>query len=209
MDSKVLLIFWIIGVAAAGLIFWRMLSQEGKPVTLPKKEGDIIFFGDSLVEGIGAGPDMDLPSQLSRRLGVEIINAGKSGDTTASALNRLERDVLLKDPRLVIILLGGNDILQRSPPEEVAKNLRKIIELIRKEDAGIILIGVRGGIFGDPYKEMFENLAKERGVVYYVPDILDGIIGNPDLMSDPVHPNNQGYAKIADKLEPVLRKLLR
>jgi len=56
---------------------------------------------------------------------------------------------------------------------------------------------------------MFENLAKERGVVYYVPDILDGIIGNPDLMSDPVHPNNQGYAKIADKLEPVLRKLLR
>jgi lysophospholipase L1-like esterase len=40
-----------------------------------------------------------------------------------------------------------------------------------------------------------------------IPDILDGIMGHPGLMSDSVHPNGRGYAMVADRIEPVLRAL--
>jgi lysophospholipase L1-like esterase len=42
-----------------------------------------------------------------------------------------------------------------------------------------------------------------------VPDILHGIIGHADRMSDAIHPNDQGHEMIADRLEPTLRDLMR
>lgn len=208
MAQKFILILWLIGVATAGFIFWRMLAQEGKPVNVPPKEGNIIFFGDSLVEGVGATPGNDLPSQLSRHIGLPVINAGRSGDTTSSALMRLERDVLSQKPRLVIILLGGNDAIQQVPPEELYNNLSNMVEKIQSKGAAILLLGVRGGLFGDPYRSQFERLAKEKKISY-IPNVLNGILGNANLMSDPIHPNNKGYAKMAERIAQVLRDILR
>jgi len=73
----------------------------------------IICFGDSLTEGVGAEPGEDYPAALSRELGLPIINAGQRGDTTAEALARISDAVLNKNPRLVIVLLGGNDFCAR------------------------------------------------------------------------------------------------
>lgn len=205
MDQKLLILIFVVGVImlVLGYIF---LSREKEQVNIPK-EGNIIFFGDSLVEGVGASSGNDLPSQLSARIGLPIINAGKSGDTTSSALTRLERDVLSKQPRLVIILLGGNDALQQIPAQQVFQNLATMIDRILEQKAGVLLLGVRGGILEDPYKKMFEDLAKEKRI-FYIPNILDNIIGNPDLMSDPIHPNDKGYKIMAYRIEPLLRKIL-
>ena len=207
-SSKVLLfVIWIVGIIIFTFFIWRMLFQAGKPINVPPKEGNIIFFGDSLVEGQGASPGNDLPSLLSKKIDEPVLNAGKGGDTTGSALNRLEQDVLSQNPRLVIILLGGNDILRQIPPDEVYKNLSIIIDKIKARGSAVLLLGVRGGLFGDPYKDVFETLAKEKQIDY-IPDILNGIIGRADLMSDPIHPNDRGYAKIADRIEPAVHEIL-
>ena len=83
----------------------------------------IICFGDSLTEGVGASAGDDYPSVLSRQLGSPVINAGVRGDTTAAALERLADQVLNKNPRLVILLLGGNDFLRQRPRRETRQNL--------------------------------------------------------------------------------------
>jgi lysophospholipase L1-like esterase len=86
----------------------------------------IICFGDSLTEGVGAGEGEDYPSVLSRQLASPVVNAGRRGDTTADALQRLSDTVLIKNPRLVILLLGGNDFLRQATasgnPEEPRGN---------------------------------------------------------------------------------------
>ncbi|HMO78256.1 MAG TPA: GDSL-type esterase/lipase family protein [Candidatus Paceibacterota bacterium] len=79
----------------------------------PPKNGPVVAFGDSLTAGVGATANQDYVSQLQRQAGVNIINAGVSGDTTAEALARLNRDVLVYNPSVVIIWLGGNDIISR------------------------------------------------------------------------------------------------
>ena len=76
----------------------------------------IVAFGDSITYGVGASQAAAYPSALSRRLGVEVINAGVPGETSAEGLARLP-EVLELDPWLVIIEFGGNDLLQRRPLE--------------------------------------------------------------------------------------------
>lgn len=167
----------------------------------------IIAFGDSLVAGRGATAGNDFVSVLSDRLRVPIVNAGRSGDTTATALARLNRDVLSRDPKVVIVLLGGNDFLRHVPREETFNNLSTIVDRIRQRGAAVVLVGISVGVFVDPYGDGFEDLAR-RGSAALVPDILADIVGRGNLMSDAIHPNDRGYAIMADRVEPVLRRLI-
>ena len=167
----------------------------------------IVAFGDSLVEGRGATPGRDFVSVLARRLGTRIVNAGRSGDTTASALTRLDSDVLARDPKVVIVLLGGNDFLRRVPTEQTFANLEKIVDRIRRRGAAVILVGVSVGLLSDPYASEYTAVAR-RNAAGLVPDILDGIIGNNDLMSDSIHPNDRGYAIMAERLEAAVRDMI-
>jgi lysophospholipase L1-like esterase len=174
----------------------------------PTSGTQIIAFGDSLVAGHGASSGHDFVSVLSARLGVPIINAGRDGDTTGAALARLDRDVLSANPRIVIVLLGGNDFLRRVPSAETFANLGSIVDRVRQRGAAVVLAGVNVGVLYDPYQAEFKALA-ERSAAVLVPDILHGIMGHADLMSDSIHPNDGGYAIMADRLESVLRDLIR
>ncbi len=87
---------------------------DEKITNYPPKNQKVVAFGDSLIEGVGSTAGNDFVSLVGRKLGIEIVNKGKSGDTTESALMRVG-DVLLEKPGIVILLLGGNDALRRIP----------------------------------------------------------------------------------------------
>ena len=195
---------FILGVTGASYFFF---FRDPSFVDLPRGGKTIIALGDSLVEGVGASYDKDFVALLSVRLGVPIVNVGVGGDTAGTALDRLERDVLSRDPRIVIVLLGGNDALRRLPVATTFSNLGLLIDRVHEAGAGVLLLGVRGGIFGDVYKKQFRELAREKKTSF-VPDVLEGVFGNPEFMSDSIHPNDGGYAHIADRVEPMLRKMI-
>lgn len=172
----------------------------------PPKNQTVVAFGDSLVEGVGASTGNDFVSVTGRLLGVAIINKGKSGDTTADGLVRTD-EVLSENPGIVIVLLGGNDVLRRVPKKETFANLGTIIERFQASGAVVVLLGVRGGILGDGYASDFETLAKKYHTVY-VSNILEGLITNSQYMYDGIHPNDQGYVIVADRVEKILQKVL-
>ena len=167
---------------------------------------DVLAFGDSLTFGIGATSGNGYVPVLERRIGIDIFNSGIPGNTTADALVRLNASVLSRDPRIVIVLLGGNDLLQNVPLQMRIDNITQIVERIRADGSKVILVGVGSGVL-DPFNGALPDLASRTGSSY-VPDIMDGIFGNPSLMSDNIHPNNAGYAIIADRIEPALRSAL-
>ena len=101
------------------------LRSDTPGAARPTNGQGIIVFGDSLVAGRGARAGQDFVSVLSRRLGTTIVNAGQSGDTTGAALARLERDVLALNPRIVVVLLGGNDYLRRIPTKADVRQPRQ------------------------------------------------------------------------------------
>jgi len=194
-------------VAKSAMLNVRKSVENPRDIkNYPPRGRAIVAFGDSLVFGQGAPQGKDFPSELGRRLGKPIINAGMIGDTTESALKRLTNDVLAKNPRIVIILLGGNDILQGKSPTVAIENLKKIILIIQRKRAAVILVGVQGGLFTDRLRDGFHNLADETKVAF-VPNVLRGIIGNIFLLSNPVHPNEKGYQLVADRIFPAVLAL--
>ena len=121
-------------------------------------------------------------------------------------MNRLEEIVRLQ-PRVVLLCLGGNDGLQQLPMEKTFANLSAIIDRLQSSGSFVVLIGVRSASISDRYASHFKKLAKEKRVLF-VPNILSGILGTPNLMSDYVHPNEDGYKAIAERLEKILTPLL-
>ncbi|MHB1316791.1 MAG: GDSL-type esterase/lipase family protein [Minisyncoccota bacterium] len=167
----------------------------------------MVAFGDSLIEGVGATSGNDFVSQLSRKIGEPIINLGISGNTTEQGLARVN-DIQKYKPKIVLVLLGGNDYLRKVNKAETFKNLEDIITKIQSTGAVAVLLGIQGGILGDPYEKEFEILAKRKGAVY-VPNVLEGLFGNSKYMSDAIHPNDIGYEKISEKIYPYLKKVLK
>jgi acyl-CoA hydrolase len=163
----------------------------------------VAAFGDSITVGVGTSGNNDYVSRLSSRTGVAIINAGRSGDTTGEALNRLDSAVLSRNPQIVIVFLGGNDILQNVPVQQRISNITTIVQRLRQTGAAVILVGLGTGLL-DAFNGALPGIASQTSSTM-VPDVLEGIFGVSSLMADPVHPNNAGHAIIADRIEPALR----
>ena len=166
----------------------------------------VVAFGDSITAGVGTSGNNDYVSVLSNRTGVSIINAGRPGDTTASALARIDSAVLARDADIVMVFLGGNDLLQGVPVPQRIANITAIVQQIRSDGAAVILVGVGSGVL-DPFEGTLPGIASQTSSTL-VPAVLDGIFGVPSLMADLIHPNNAGHAIIADRIEPALRAAL-
>nr|WP_320190757.1 arylesterase [uncultured Desulfobacter sp.] len=193
--NKSLVIFTILVAGILGYWFWggeKSYEIKNIPISISR----IVCFGDSLTYGYGASQGMDYPTQLEEMTGIEIINAGVSGNTTADGLVRLEDDVLAYEPDVVLITLGGNDLKNRMSVDTARANLLSIIQRIHAAGAMVVLGGIDIPLYGKGYAQMYESLARQTGSVL-VPNILEDLFGNPELMSDSIHPNDKGYEIMA------------
>ena len=182
-------------------------SPYGRVKNLDSRGSAVIAFGDSLTAGYGAAEGEDWPSRLAAATNIAVINAGVNGDTTGSALARLDDDVLARDPRIVIVGLGGNDFLRGEPLSSTEANLRAIVRRIHAQRAMVILLAFRFPSLSADYGSMYERVAEEEGCLL-VEGTLKGILTDPKLRSDQIHPNAAGYALMAERIAKPLRKLI-
>jgi acyl-CoA thioesterase I len=193
-------------LALAVWFFWP--SPYSKVANLGSRGSKIIAFGDSLTAGYGALAGEDYPSRLSAMIGAPVLNAGVSGDTTESALARLDSDVLSRDPRIVIVGLGGNDFLRGATIASTEANLRIIVRKIQGAGAMVVLLGFSFPSISANYEEMYAGLAHdERCLLISHP--LRGILTDPALKSDEIHPNAGGYQLMAERISGPCSKLIR
>jgi acyl-CoA thioesterase-1 len=166
---------------------------------------NLVVLGDSIASGYDLPEEQAFPALLAARLPIPVLNAGVPGDTTHSALARLERDVLSRQPRIVLVELGGNDFLVRRPLAQVEADLTAIVTRIQASGAMVVLAGFELGLLGEDYGAVYERVAQQRRCLL-VPDLLDGILGRHT--SDQIHPDAEGHRLIAARLEPPLRELI-
>ncbi|HYN22294.1 MAG TPA: GDSL-type esterase/lipase family protein [Thermoanaerobaculia bacterium] len=165
----------------------------------------IVCLGDSITSGMGAGPGLPYPALLSQRFGVELINAGVPGDTTEDGLARIE-EVLALDPWMVIVELGGNDILRRLPPERTEAALRQILDRLLAARVVPVLVEVEVP-FAGRYSDVFERLDDDYDIPI-VEDTLGDILLDPALKADPIHPNAEGQRALAEGIADVVQPIL-
>jgi acyl-CoA thioesterase I len=178
----------------------------------------VLFFGDSLTAGLGLAPDQALPARLQARLAADgvaarVINGGVSGDTTADGLARLDW-AMENHPNAVLVELGANDALRGIDPKLTYANLDGIVAKLKARGVKIMLIGMLAPPnWGHDYQRQFDAIYRRLAAKYRVPlypFILDGVAMNPALnQPDGLHPNAKGADLIAQKLAPLVAKLLQ
>ena len=193
--KKILLFFLTAGIIFLGFRIF-IAPPQVKEASIPYNT--VICFGDSLTYGTGAAPGKDYPSQLSKMIDKPVINAGVSGDTTASALKRLQRDVLARSPDVVLITLGGNDLKNGVEKDIAFENLKHMVESIQEQGARVIIGGLKFPLRDRGFARGYKKLADQTGAGL-IPNIFKDIMGNRKLMSDPIHPNGDGYKMIAER----------
>ena len=203
--------------------------QEEKTVTTPpvaKSEANeptrpIIAFGDSLYAGYRLGPNEGLAPQLQDALrqkgyAVTVVNAGVSGDTSAAGLKRLPfvLDNVDQDTEIVVLGLGGNDMLRGIKPAETRANLDAMLKELQKRKIEVVLTGmVTSPNMGVDYARAFNPIYPELASKYKVPLMpffLEGVATDRALLiEDGIHPNAKGIKKIVGNLEPFVETALK
>ncbi|MGX7951672.1 arylesterase [Tsuneonella sp. HG249] len=171
----------------------------------------VLAFGDSLFAGYGlADPELSYPSRLEAALredgrNVRIANAGVSGDTTAAGRQRLAftLDSQPAKPDLVILELGGNDLLRGLPPEQTRANLTAMLDELKKRGIPAVLMGLRAPPnYGAKWQAQFDAIFPELGDRYgakLVPFVTEAVFTDPSLLqADRVHPTAQGVEVLVD-----------
>lgn len=194
----------LVGLVLVGLRIWTRPSPP--PAGDPSRQL-VIFFGDSITAGYTLPPEQAFPHLVGRALGVPVRNAGVNGETTAGALARIDRDVLAWRPRVVVVELGANDFFHRRPVAETLENLGTIVRRVRADGAAVVLIHIRLGLLADPYLPGYRRLARQEGALL-VEDFLGEIPRTASLTLDGLHPSAEGHRRLADRLLPVLSRLL-
>lgn len=212
----------VIALVFFGALAWGLkgfIENSEKPWYPPfRGHMRIVMLGDSLTEGKGVTARMTLPAQLEARLkqqgyDVEIINQGVSGNTTHDGRQRIDR-VLALEPDLLIVALGGNDMLRRIDSKETHENLDFILNRAAENKTVTLLAGIDAPVFLGPsfaakFENVFEDMAEKHSVVF-LPDLLSGVMGRSEKnQEDMIHPNAAGVAAMVDNLMPYVERIIK
>ncbi len=192
---------------AALLLAFALAACSDKPPQLSPLGADdvILAFGDSLTYGTGAGPEEAYPNVLGQLVNRKVVSAGVPGETTAGGLERLPAVLDETRPRLLLLCMGGNDMLRRLDLPTIESNLRAMVQLARARGIDVVLIGVpEPALFGGT-APLYEKLATELRVPLES-KILQDVLFDRELKSDQIHPNGRGYRRIAQALADFLQR---
>ena len=166
----------------------------------------VLAFGDSLTHGSGAPSGSSYPEQLARLSGLSVLRHGVPGEVSAEGLKRLPQLLDRYHPDLLLLIHGGNDLLQGLSRDGTKANLRAMIQHARNSGAQVLMLGVpTPGLFISGSAPLYSELADELDLPYD-DKILARVLKDRGLKSDLVHPNAEGYRVLAEAIHHLLKK---
>ncbi|MBX9961964.1 MAG: arylesterase [Burkholderiales bacterium] len=200
MNGRLLRTAWLLAVVAA------LVACSSKPPSLPRLGPDdvIVAFGDSLTFGTGAQPAESYPAVLGDLIGRDVVGAGVPGETTAQGMQRLPQVLDRYRPRLVLLCLGGNDLLRKVDEPVIEANLRAMVRTLRDRGIAVVLIGVPKPSLLPGTAAFYETIADDMQVPLEG-EVLETVLVKNEFKSDPIHPNAAGYRKMAEAVAKLLR----
>ncbi len=168
-------------------------------------DATFLAFGDSITYGTGATRQQSYPAALEQLSGHRVINAGIPGEVTAQGKQRLPGLLDKYKPGLLILCHGGNDLLRRFNGAATKANLAAMIESANQRNIAVLLIGVPSfGLLFLESNEMYNEVA-EKYALLYEGEVLPRVESDPELKSDRIHPNAEGYRQMAMAVYKVLQ----
>jgi lysophospholipase L1-like esterase len=170
----------------------------------------IVFLGDSQIDRWLMAPSFGT---------LPIINRGLSGDWALKAVDRFDKDVINKKPKLVVLLIGGNDLWNGQPIDAIISHIEMMLKKSTNQNIKVILCSLlpvgKNYIKNLPPEDLLlmnrrlETLSKQYKADYvdfYSQLIDENGLFRSDLTSDGLHPSESGYLRMSKIIFPYLMK---
>jgi acyl-CoA thioesterase-1 len=192
-------------VVALSLSALAACSDAPPPLPRLGAEDIVLAFGDSITYGTGAGPDESYPKVLAQLIGRRVVGAGVPGEVTANGLQRLPEVLDEVKPKILLLCLGGNDMLRKVEPVAIEANLRTMVRLARDRGIAVVLIAVpKPALFGGN-AAFYQTIARENDLPLES-KILKDVLFDNEFKADTIHPNAKGYRRLAEAIAALLRR---
>lgn len=196
-------------------------SASSAAVSGPERH--IVALGDSLLAGYGLRPEQAYPPRLEAALrgagiNAHVVNAGVSGDTTADGLARLDFTLGSIESGggkvdLLLLSLGGNDMLRGLPPAATRANLEAILTRLDAHHIPVVLLGMMaapnmGADYAKAFDAIYPDLARKHHAAL-VPFFMAPINGKPGMqLPDHIHPTPEGVEAMVKATLPTVEQAL-
>jgi len=195
------------GIGLSATISVTGCGSEPQQDTLPAGS-TVVALGDSLTYGYGANDETAYPTVLAELSKWNVVNAGVNGDTSADVLTRVN-EIAEQNPDLVLLGVGGNDVLQRISPDTTRANIIATIDTLQSKNIDVVLIAEphlsTSALFGKASDNpLYEDIAEAEGIPLYS-DGWSTVLSDEALKSDKIHANAAGYRQFAEGLHDYLK----
>jgi lysophospholipase L1-like esterase len=184
----------------------------------PPKAAPIVVYGTSITQGCCASrPGMSYPAMLGRRLDLPVINLGFSGNGKAEP--EVARLLAELDPAVYVL-----DALPNLTPEQVVERMPAFIDTIRAARPRTPIVLVEHLLYPNlrfrrdkaasvaaanaSLRHIFETRRKAGDMLITLVASTTLLGSDGDGTVDDSHPTELGFARMADGLEPYLRRAL-
>jgi acyl-CoA thioesterase-1 len=217
---------WVYGVWIAALIGWASAERWGqetlrwpKPVArgaavlacvgamgmewgytrIPMvgigADTTVFVIGDSLTAGMGAPGEMTWPRVLGGR-GYRVRDLSRAGVGVAGAQSQAAQ--VDGSDGVVVLLIGGNDILDGMPVAEFENGLESLVVMAGGEKRRVMMFELPLLPFGNGYGRAQRRVAARHGVVLAPRWMLARVLTDPGATTDGLHLSAAGHVALAD-----------
>ncbi len=180
------------------LISAAVALQESSVQRLPADARPVFVLGDSLSAGLSGRAEGTWPSLLARRIRRPVTNFARPGASLADGLG--QADALPASGCVVVIELGGNDLLGGATVESFADSLRRLLRRVATGDRAVFMFELPLLPFQNQYGLVQRQISSEFGVGLIPRRILAGAVAWPGYTTDGLHLSATGHEWLAEKM---------
>jgi acyl-CoA thioesterase-1 len=189
-------------LAVLGLGVTMDAPYHRMPAVPPLGNPVVEVVGDSLSAGMGESAKRVWPAILARRHGLVIRNRARAGATAATA--RAQAREVTETGALVLVAIGGNDILAGTPSETFARALDGLLAELHAYGRTVVMLELPLPPFANAYGAAQRRLARQHGVWLVPRRLVIGVLTSPGATLDTVHLSPEGHALMAEAIWRVL-----
>jgi acyl-CoA thioesterase I len=178
--------------------------------TMPAIEGEpsdhLVVIGDSISAGLDARVS-PWPVVMQRTAGVQVRNLSRPGATMADGLALA--DGVTHEDHLILIELGGNDLIAGEPSDVFARGLEALLAKLAVPGRTVVMFELPLLPPRIAYGQIQRQLAAKYGVPLIPKRYLTGVIAGKDATLDGLHLTDIGARRMALVVAQVLSPVLR
>ena len=185
----------LVCIVAAGLEVPWHITKTPKPVS----DRSITVIGDSVTAGIGGDEQSETwPALLARQHQLRVQDISHVGETAASALKRTQDADI--EGTLIIVEIGGNDILGSTTSDQFAHDLNGLLSHLASPQRQVLMFELPLPPFCHEFGRIQRTVAATHHVTLIPKRIFLSVIAGNESTLDSIHLSQEGHQLMADRV---------